>query len=465
MKVLFILTHIGDMAKWHQGVASLATLMRRNGHQADLLEIFHFDLVEIENQIKGYQPDVVAMTVTSNHYLYAKEILAHVKKRMPETYIVLGGVHITTTPEDIIELKGIVDAVCCGEGEQPLLDLVMMLDQGKEPVNIANMCFPGQDNFSVQQSFFVKNLDALPIADRNLFKIYRDADLSLPFPYTVRFLWCRGCPFNCSYCCNKILKKNFPSKSYVRRTSVDKAIEEINLVSSQYNFSHFIIDDDIFTLNKKWTMEFCEKFLNEFERAKTFEANIRIGTVDKEMILALKEAGCNIIKFGLESGDEDIRRKVLDRRISDEEIIETANMAKEAGIKIKTFNMVGIPGEGRREIFKTIRLNQKIRPERVQVTVFYPYPNTPLGEYCTKEGMVDGVSSSYFRESILKHDRLSKYEIALYAKYFHFFIYLTYNLKSALTEIRKHYRGWLGVRQLVGLLRKIKYYFQKETVQ
>jgi len=438
MKILFLLSAIGLQNLWHPGVASIATFLRHNGYRTDLLEVNEFNLRDIEKEVKHYKPDVIAATANSHQFSYITRILKHVKSFMPGVYQVLGGVHVTIDPFSLQELE-FVDAVCRGEGERPLLELVDTLERGKEPglIGIENMSFPAKDKGKIRPcKYYIADLDELPISDRDLFKVYREAEQNNAI-LRPRFLFCRGCPYNCSYCCNKVLKENFPSgKPYVRRPSVKKAIEEICMVSRKYRFSDYVIDDDVFTLKKSWVMEFCDKYPSELINNKRFELNIRIGTVDKEMMKALKEVGCCLMKFGLESGDEEIRNQVLNRRITNEKIMETVALANECGVPLHTFNMIGIPGENRWSIFKTIHINRKIRPERLQVTIFYPYPNTELGECCLNRNLVIGKGDSYFKESVINHDNLSRLEIKIVALLFKLFVYSGYSIKKSLGEMR-----------------------------
>jgi len=122
--------------------------------------------------------------------------------------------------------------------------------------------------------------------------------------------------------------------------------------------------------------------------------------------------------MGLESGDEIIRDNILNRKMSDEKIIYTAELAKKHGIRVNTFNMVGLPTEDFSSIMKTVKLNRIIKPDTMQVTTFYPYKHTELGDYCHDKGMVKSESGSYFGETTLQHDKMKASHISFYSKYF-----------------------------------------------
>jgi radical SAM superfamily enzyme YgiQ (UPF0313 family) len=458
----------GSKAKWHQGVASLATYLRKNGHEANMLEPNRFNLKEIKEAVFESNPDVIAATANSHQFHNVCEILGSIKKDMPHVKTVLGGVHVSIDPSSIYGLKKYdIDAICRGEGEDPLLDLVNIWDSGKEPSAIPNMTFPGKGIVSESNcSYFVKNLNTLPVADRDLFARFRNANRKELLPFRVRFLFCRGCPYDCTYCCNKTLKDNFPHKgSYVRWLSVNKAIAELEQVAEEYKFNEFVIDDDVFTLKKQWVLDFCNKFPERFKGTKKFEVNVRVGTVDEEMMRALKECGCSLMKIGLEAGSEQIRRTVLNRKMSDEKILETAAMAEKVGLKFHTFNMVGIPGESRRDVWSTVRLNQKLKPERVQVTLFYPYDYTELGENCKSMDMIVGKADSYFTETTIKHDKLYKWEIELYAKIFKALVYSNYSLLKSLQEIRVVISQAPVIRHVITFIENFRYYLSRLTVR
>lgn len=419
MNILFILSTIGSKVKWHQGVASLATCLIREGHAVRLLELKKPDWSQIDNEIALFKPDVAAGTANSHQFEAVSSVLKRIKQANPNIYTILGGVHVTLAPESIGDLIG-TDAICRGEGEGPLIQLVRALESGADPRNISNMIMPSQgDEPNRPCSYFVENLNELPIPERNLFRIYRDHRPGAPFKFPVRFQFCRGCPFDCTYCCNHIQKAVFPDqKSYVRRVSVDRAVEELELVWDQYRFTNFVIDDDVFTLDRNWVSEFCNRFPQRLLGKTNFEVASRIEVLHQDILVGLKEIGCEFVNIGLESGDETVRRRVLNRKISDEMVINAASMIHTAGLKFQTFNMVGIPGEGRRELLRTIRLNQKIKPDRIQVTIYYPYAHTRLGDHCFESGMVKGASNNYFSDTILDHDRLTGLEIRSFQKWF-----------------------------------------------
>ena len=175
---------------------------------------------------------------------------------------------------------------------------------------------------------------------------------------------------------------------------------------------------------------------------KRFEVNVRVETIDEEGMRALKSINCSLLKVGLESGDLELRKKVLNRNITNEMLIEMFDLAHKIGLKAHTFNMVGVPGETVEKIRKTIRLNRRLRPDRVQVSIFYPYIGTPLGETVFRQGLVTGNTDSYFTTSVLTLEELTREQIDFYAKYFKLMVYSGYSSSRTWQQVRLLIRGY-----------------------
>jgi anaerobic magnesium-protoporphyrin IX monomethyl ester cyclase len=429
VNVLFCIPTFNSKARYHPGLASLSAVLKTRGHHTSLLSPDALDYDLIKKKIEDFSPGLLVISTNSHQYEHARDIIDFVKESHIKT--IVGGVHSTLHPDLIYELKK-VDAVCKGEGEGPLLEYVESLESGREHYDIPNIDFRVGDKVITNAvTYYVKDLDSLPFPDYSIFPLFKEGE-RLSFP--MRFFFNRGCPFDCTYCCNHKLKELFPQRNeYVRFKSPKRVIEEILYFSDKYQFEEYVIDDDIFTLNKNWLGELCRSFPDKLKN-KTFEANIRIGTVDRQILRALKDIGCSCLHMGLESGSDQLREKVLGRPISKQQIIETARMVKSVGLKLHTYNMIGIPGETRHDVWETIKLNRFVTPDKMQVTVFYPYKNTVLGDYCYKCDLVSMESAdTYFTESILKKVAVgfSKMEIAHYVYFFKFYVNVGINNRAA----------------------------------
>lgn len=434
MKLLFLLPQIDSELYVHHGVSIISAVLKSHGHATEVEEFRHKNQIgQFLSNIKKFQPDILAVSAVSQQIPYLSSILKPVKLKFPLIPIILGGTHAILQPMQTLRDVPEVDFLCDTEGEEPLLSASNI----KYTEWVDWFWWRSFDRFIPPEKRFYATeeyLTNLPFEDRELFLGWREArgkHLS-EFGLKARFWIGRGCPYKCSYCCCPSLRAAFPDKKYVRYPKPERAIAEIEYVSQNWKFDKYIIDDDVFTVNKKWLLDWANKYPEKLKHLR-YECNTRFECIDKEILLALKETGCSLIKFGLESGSERIR-KGLNRSITNERIQDVFALVKKYGIQAHTFNIIGFPNETRQDLWKTIRLNQKIKPDRCQVSIFYPYPGTQLGE--ESKHLVSSSSGNYFTQSVLRLPHFTGQEIKIYAKLFKLIVYSTYNWRLAWNEIK-----------------------------
>jgi len=408
MRVLLVYPNIVESPKdFSTGLGIISAILKKKGHEVRLLDsTFGLKDREIVNKIIGFKPEVVGISVASNDFPYAKHI-ASIIKQHTNVPIVGGGYHATIAPEDILN-EACFDIAVIGEGEASFAELIKSMEKGKIDTNIRGIWF--KINGEIIRNQFRElnsNLNDLPFPDRGLFNYQKHIDHNRGL---ATFLTTRGCPFQCTYCINAVLIKMFGFKGYVRYRSVDNIFSEIKEVIRKYDIKEIEFYDDTFTLNKKRMREFCERYPKEV--GKPFYVNARVNAVDKETFDMLKKAGCVRVSLGIEAGDPVIRNSVLKRNQSDEEIIRTFRIAREAGLQTYAFNMIGIPYETKESIQKTIELNRKCQPDYIGVSIFNAFKGTELYGLCKKNGwLVKGNSASYFQSSNVKHPNFTLKEL------------------------------------------------------
>ncbi|MBI2041584.1 MAG: radical SAM protein [Candidatus Nealsonbacteria bacterium] len=442
MKILFIFPQIGSAGLWSVGIASMSAVLKKAGHKVDLFEIDNLSQqAELLKRIEESRPDVIGISTNSHQFSHAREIARTIKKAR-QIPIFVGGTHIILFPESL-EKEEAFDGVCLGEGEESFLELIDKMQKGEDYFNTKNFWFRrGREIIKNESRKLMEDLDKLPFPDRRIFRYFKKYEQKEIMP---RFIFSRGCPFNCTYCCNHALNKKYAGLGkYLRFRSVDKAIEEIADLKKNYNFRHIKLDDDTFSLNKNWLLEFCGKFPKNFNM--TFECNIRPGSVDDESLAALKAGGCSMIKVGVESGNELLRKEALGRSISNQDIIELFKKAKNLGLKTYSFNIIGIPGETKKSIEEAVNLNIRLRP------------GTILGEKCIKEGLIgSGSADTYFKKSILELPTISRKEIELAVQNFKFNIYKHYDVKKAILEKKEQLKNFVISRPRLRFFAKFIY--------
>jgi len=225
----------------------------------------------------------------------------------------------------------------------------------------------------------------------------------------------RGCPFDCTYCCNDALRAQFPRpEKYVRIRSPQNAVALAERAAKRYEARSIRFEDDLLLVDEHWRSEFFDLY-----RRRTglpFECNSRADTITPELVVLLKESGCISVDIGIESGDQRLRNEVLGKNISDAQIEQAFAVLGEAGIHTYAYNIVGLPTETCEMARRTYLLNRRVRPSAGTVFYFYPYPGTKLAGLAAEKGLLrDGYESvrGYTRrpsvtEADVSHRRLRR---------------------------------------------------------
>lgn len=427
MKITLIYPEIrrkfkGYTGNYHEGLASLSAMVKKAGHQVFLLHVTRpLEEEDFVRQLLATAPDFVGFSSASNTYPYVREMAPWAKKHfgVPVLY---GGVHPTLVPEEALKTEGI-DMICVGEGEQPLVELLDSWQAGRKRNDIQSIWFKERGAIITNPvRNLTEDLDELPAPDRSIFDF---PNLMSSKDREAYFIASRGCPYPCTYCANHALRENYPNpKSYVRFKSVARIIAEIREVLTQYSFIKYIFfEDDILPLRRAWFQEFAEKYRADV--GLPFHCNMHPRLVDEENVELLAWAGYRAVSIGIESGDAFIREEVLGRKVSQEQILAAAHLLEKHGIRIATFNMVGLPLENMRNILQTIKLNASVRPRHAYATIFFPYPGTKLLQVCQENRfLTDRMFDTYAEGTILSQPTLSGKQVAFAHRYFRFLVAL-----------------------------------------
>jgi radical SAM superfamily enzyme YgiQ (UPF0313 family) len=306
-------------------------------------------------------------------HLYMAEINQKVKEVLPHVYSIAGGPHPTFTPE-YVETPG-MDAVCRGEGELAVVDLLEKLASGEDIHETPNFWIKRRDTGEIvknPQRPLVKNIDDLGFPDRDVIyeaaPIYRDSDRKV-------FVTQRGCPMNCSFCFHHAWKKkiyNSNNKEYTRKRSVDHVIAEIKAVRAKYNlkFIHFV--DDIFNLKTDWLEEFADKYKREVNLP--FDVILMANLVTEKHIQLLAKAGCVYTRIAIEAASDHIRNAVFRKNTTRKQLTDSAMWIHQYGIRLGSLNILGAPGATLEDELDTVRLNIECGVEHPMVSLMQPYP-------------------------------------------------------------------------------------------
>lgn len=394
---------IQDVLYEHLGLCYVSAVLKKGGHTVDLIVPSEHKGGYI-NLIKDAEIALFPCSVTMETWFLEKATEVKTKLNIPTIF---GGPHTTFYPEVIKNSQ--VDYIVRGEAEYAVLDLVNAISSGKDTSNIPNV--GTKDKLNPLRPF-IEDLDKLPFADRELYGRYKFLK-NLP---TKRILSGRGCTGNCLFCYVPALRKTYKDKDgkmngkYLRKRSVKNVIEEIKFIQSKYKTKTIRFVDDTFGWNLPWVKEFIKEYKKEVNLPFTFL--FIAGELDEEAIRLLSETNVSSVYFGIESGVERIRIDIYNKRVTDNQIYETAKLLKKYKIKFGTYNMVGNPTETVDEAFETLKMNAKIGADYPNCTVAQPYPKTGLHEYAKSNNLLENEGfSSMFAESNFKlKEKRSYYE-------------------------------------------------------
>lgn len=416
MKVLFVYPDLNIDVNWqghyYEGIASLSATLKSVGHQVELAHIYNLSKGNsIITQIRQ-GVDLVAFSCTTPMFPYVKHCSSIIKKEFGDKIPLLcGGAHPTSAPERVL-VESLVDYACMGEGERFILEFMDYLKGERKKEDIRNFVYRDSSGKVVMNELgeAINPLDKLPFPDRGIFDLqHRNTDVA-------NISAGRGCPYKCAYCSNNYLNKVYKNK-YLRLRRPVTVLNEIKLLLEMYpHIKQLAFLDDVFLLDGVWLSEFCSLY-REAVRIP-FKALAHPQVITAEKIAILKAAGCNEIGFGIQSGNEHIRNKVMLRQVSDKKIKEAISIFKESGMKFLADIIFGVPSENKRQMLDTIKMCAESGVE-AKSHIFYPLPNTNLEQLARELGMIsEGVyGEDYHSKTILKYSSLQKARILFFHRY------------------------------------------------
>ena len=389
MRILFIYPNLNTQVGFNYGISYISGFLKAKGIETGLLNIneklgYPLDRERIKKDVLAFGPDVIGFSVLTNQYKYALEIARDIKG-YTDAPILFGGIHATMDPVETL-MQDEVDLICIGEGEEAVAELVAT----GNPKGVANIGRKEDGKPVIEPLRPFTDITTLPFKDYEIFDFQKIIDAKDGW---VGLTASRGCPFRCTYCLNhKIIEVYKESghlpRGYIRRHTVDQMIAEIEYLLGHYErITMFIFDDDIFTFDKVWLREFTERYASVTDVPFVCNAHARI--FDDETAGMLSGAGCRIVKFGLESGSDRIRRKVLSRYMTNKHIEDAFAIADKYGLHTSAFVMLGLPYETIGDIRETVDLLAAIKPGRFRWSLFFPFVGTKAYSIARSSGQID----------------------------------------------------------------------------
>jgi len=378
------------------GIEYLSACLKAKGHSTDLIfdpgfdDTFFFKAPFLKglnrwprliDRVKAFAPDVLAVSSLTNTYPYIRNLVGQIKQAY-HCYTVLGGIHATAIPEFLIQ-DGLFDAVCIGEGETAMVELLDHLDAGESPHRVNNFCFL-RDGEIIRNPLnpLISDLDTLPFPDKELF--YRAG----AFSSTVVVLSGRGCPFACTFCVNDNNRRLYKGLGrYVRQYSPERMIAELAATVKTLPIKSFNFQDDILTMNQNWLEQFSELYRTTIRRP--FQCNVHPKFVSDDIVRLLKAAGCDSVCMGVQSAVPHIRKHLMCRQESNQDIEQAVGLFKKYKLPIYLEYIFGLPEERYADIEENFVFNRQLHPTNTSTFTLYPFPGTTILEELKNSASLD----------------------------------------------------------------------------
>jgi len=364
----------------------VAAVLEKNGYLVKILDlpVSGFSENSLSTIIRQEKPDVVGVTAMTPTINSAVGIVEKVKECDSNITVVLGGAHATILPEETLKSIPEIDVIVRGEGEQTTLELVKVLEKNPDSLNqvLGITC---RERGSVRSNPLgppVSDLDTLPFPAFHLLPIgkYR---LHPPFGRqtpVMPIITSRGCPYRCVFCSKAVFGKKYRSNSPIY------IVNEILFLMENFGVKEVKFYDDVFTLDRKRIVALCMQ-LKERGVDIPWSCETRVNLVDSELLKVMKDTGCYMIDYGVESGNQRVLDS-LKKDITLEQTIKAFELTRKAGIEIVAYFMIGSPQETSETIQETVEFAKKLDPDFVQFSITTPYPATELYSLALEDGQV-----------------------------------------------------------------------------
>lgn len=481
MKFLFIYPDVGGRSlNFSPAIEILSSYLKQQGVDVSLIHLNDEvsgsvnvvktnDFEEIYNRVKKFSPDVIGVTATTFQYPVACDVAKDLKRRGWNKLIILGGIHATIAPYDLETSP--FDAFSIGEGELTLSELMHRLEKGEDITNIKGLNVK-IDNKVIDNGYpnVIENLDELPERDYEIMDTKQILKISNGWFSTA---FSRGCPYACKFCINQKLRKDYIREvkgKYYRCQSVQKVIRDLlSYINAYPEIKVFNFDDDLLIMDKKWFKEFATEYKEKIydKYGIVYVINTRANLVNEEVARLLKESGCYECQVGFETGNEELRNKVLSKEITNEQLRTAFGLFNQYKVRALAYTMIGIPDESKESLKETIKMLSELKPTLIRMTFFEPYIGTPLYDYCIENELFDDEfgNKNNFTKSMVKLKNISNEELVRTHLLFPWYMNLELDLEESIkTRYQMLIQEYSDINEDVDLVEVKKEIIEKDRI-
>ena len=450
------------------GLASIAAYLKDKDKNIEIavIDAWAEDLgfEELKNRVSQTRADIIGIYMISPLYDKGKKTIEVCRKTLPNSLIIAGGPHPSALPQETLKDIPQLDICAIGEGEVTMYELVRAVEKKSLLSEIDGIAFRKDNEIIITKPrALIKKLDDLPFPARELFPLEK---YKIHPPYgrknpSFTILNSRGCPFQCAYCSKGVYQDAY------RARSPEKVCDEIEGLIKKYGAKEIQFYDDDFTLDMRRAEKICDEILRR--GIKIYWSCItRVDLVNENLLKKMKKAGCWLIAYGVESGNQKIL-DAINKGFTVKQIISAFEATKRIGLTTVCYFMIGLPGDTKETIRDTLDLVKKIRPDFISCSILIAYPGSRLfkliqqGKYQGKLRILtkrENLAGSYFGKGnyTVFEDNLTFEELRRIAQKTNreFYLrpgYIFQTLKNirSFSNLRHYLRGGLEmVKSLIG---------------
>jgi len=409
------------------------------------------------DRAKKINPHLVAMECSTPSITKDLTTAKKLKKELKDSFIVLMGSHPTYFHKEILSRNKFVDAIARGEFDLTIRDLSLAIKNGKNQLeDVKGISYRDGDTVRINEDRpLIQDLDSLPFPARHIVrsKSYREAVFTGKRCTTL--VTSRGCPYQCVYCL-------WPRTMYGRKfraRSPTNVVDEIEHVVNEHGVDEIYFDDDTFNLNMSRTMKICKEIIKRGIEVM-WMPQCRVDKVDLELLREMKRAGCHYIKYGVESGSQEML-DTMKKGITLEDVRRAFKLTRKVGIKTQAFFLLGLPGETHETVKKTIDFAKEIKPDSAQFAVVIPHPGTELYDVCLEKGWLRYESWEDFdcRKALIETENFSIKDVekSRTKAYREFYLRPSYILRTTL-KLWNPKEAKRIIRSAKSVIERISYY-------
>ena len=389
------------------GILYLASYVREKHNDVEIKAIdgYKEKSQELINKIVKYSPDILGVSFTTQAASGAYKLINEIKEINPKIFIVIGGPHTSSLPEDCLK-NSAADIAVIGEGEETFLEIVERIaDSSNDMNNIAGTAVMENGQFKKNPLRpLIEDLDTIPFPARDLIDITKyPGYMYKKFDSDTDIISARGCPFNCTYCSNPVWKLQKP---WYRLRSPKNVVDEIESIIRDYGIREIFDETDEFNGNKKWAKEVCDEIINRGLDI-AWKAQMRVDNIDSELVSNLKDSGFWMGLFGLESAN-DKTLEGINKKQTVAQINQALDLFKDSQIKcfglFMAFNVWEKDGklcyENKDDSMRTLSfIKQLIKEKKLHLfgwSMTTPYPGSELYNIAKRHNIIDKKSIDHW---------------------------------------------------------------------